>query len=100
MHRLLALSLALLALTLPLMAQEIEPPTLTHGPMLGQPTATTMRVWGRTSMPGSDGKSPPITNTRRAPAPSRRRGPSGPLGWMTTTVRASTQRSSARYAGK
>ncbi len=32
-------------------AEEAEPPTLTHGPLLGHPAATTMRVWGRTSMP-------------------------------------------------
>src|SRR4029079_10097220 len=42
----------------------------------------------------------PGTPPRRAPALNSRRVPSGPLGWTTTTVRASTQRSSARYAGK
>ncbi len=34
-----------------LRGESAEPPSLTHGPMLGQPTATTMKVWGRTSMP-------------------------------------------------
>ena len=29
-----------------------DPITLTHGPMLGQPTANSMVVWGRTSEPG------------------------------------------------
>lgn len=29
-----------------------DPISLTHGPMLGQPTATSMVVWGRTSDPG------------------------------------------------
>ena len=29
-----------------------DPVSLTHGPMLGQPTATSMVVWGRTSDPG------------------------------------------------
>ena len=29
-----------------------DPIWLTHGPMLGQPTATSMAVWGRTSDPG------------------------------------------------
>uniref|UniRef100_UPI00356961F8 alkaline phosphatase D family protein n=1 Tax=Stieleria sp. TaxID=2795976 RepID=UPI00356961F8 len=29
-----------------------DPIRLTHGPMLGQPTATSMRVWARTSDPG------------------------------------------------
>jgi alkaline phosphatase D len=29
-----------------------DPIRLTHGPMLGQPTATSMAVWGRTSDPG------------------------------------------------
>lgn len=28
-----------------------NPPTMTHGPMLGHPDATTMRVWARTSEP-------------------------------------------------
>lgn len=29
-----------------------DPIALTHGPMLGQPTATSIFVWGRTSDPG------------------------------------------------
>ncbi len=29
-----------------------DPLRLTHGPMLGKPTATSMSVWGRTSEPG------------------------------------------------
>jgi alkaline phosphatase D len=29
-----------------------DPIRLTHGPMLGKPTATSMSVWGRTSQPG------------------------------------------------
>lgn len=29
-----------------------DPITLTHGPMLGQPTSSSMLVWGRTSEPG------------------------------------------------
>ena len=32
---------------------ERDPIRLTHGPMLGNPTSTTMRVWGRTSDPGT-----------------------------------------------
>jgi phosphodiesterase/alkaline phosphatase D-like protein len=28
-----------------------DPPTMTHGPMLGKPTSTSMRVWARTSLP-------------------------------------------------
>lgn len=31
---------------------ERDPIRLTHGPMLGRPTANSMRVWGRTSDPG------------------------------------------------
>ncbi len=31
---------------------ERDPIRLTHGPMLGRPTATSVRVWGRTSDPG------------------------------------------------
>ena len=30
----------------------MDPIRLTHGPMLGQPTATSMKVWGRTSVAG------------------------------------------------
>ena len=26
-----------------------DPPTMTHGPMLGMPSATTMKIWARTS---------------------------------------------------
>src|SRR5688572_17711919 len=28
-----------------------DPPTLTHGPIVGRPTERTMRIWGRTSAP-------------------------------------------------
>lgn len=45
---------ALLAMLIPLrLAGETEPPTLTHGPLLGHPSANSMRVWGRTSMPAA-----------------------------------------------
>lgn len=33
-------------------AAQSDPIRLTHGPMLGKPAATTMAVWGRTSIPG------------------------------------------------
>ena len=36
----------------PTVDAERDPIRLTHGPMLGRPTATSMRVWGRTSNPG------------------------------------------------
>jgi len=39
-------------LTLGSLAAARDPIRLTHGPMLGQPTATSMAVWGRTSDPG------------------------------------------------
>lgn len=56
-HR-ITLVLACLLLLPSLSAQEIsidpdrDPIRLTHGPMLGQPTATSVLVWGRTSDPG------------------------------------------------
>ncbi len=40
-----------LVVTFPLLAER-DPIRLTHGPMLGMPSATSMRVWGRTSDPG------------------------------------------------
>jgi phosphodiesterase/alkaline phosphatase D-like protein len=43
-----------------------DPISLTHGPMLGQPTATSMVVWGRTSDPGV---SPPRVAPRVARNP-------------------------------
>ena len=32
--------------------RESDPIRMTHGPMLGRPTATSMAVWARTSQPG------------------------------------------------
>lgn len=32
-------------------AEAADPPTMTHGPLLGQPASTSMRVWARTSSP-------------------------------------------------
>ena len=44
-------TLTLLAVTSNLVAQR-DPIRLSHGPMLGQPTAHSMLVWARTSDPG------------------------------------------------
>ncbi len=46
------LSLILSALVCLTAHAERDPIRLTHGPMLGKPTATSMAVWGRTSDPG------------------------------------------------
>ena len=40
-----------LAFSLTPLQAERDPTRLTHGPMLGQPTAHTMTVWARTSDP-------------------------------------------------
>lgn len=48
-HRFFPVPLLLCLLT-PLLAR--DPIRLTHGPMLGRPTANSMLVWGRTSDPG------------------------------------------------
>lgn len=45
----LATAICCLSLSLSTTAQ--DPPTMTHGPLLGQPTATSMAVWARTSRP-------------------------------------------------
>lgn len=50
-HCFLLSSLALWTLASPALAQR-DPIRLTHGPMLGKPTAHSMAVWGRTSDPG------------------------------------------------
>ena len=47
----LAALLAILA-TYQIASGQRDPIRLTHGPMLGKPTATSMSVWGRTSQPG------------------------------------------------
>lgn len=44
-----SLGLITLLLGTPVIAQ--DPPTMTHGPMLGQPSANSMTVWARTSEP-------------------------------------------------
>ncbi|MDA7608501.1 hypothetical protein N8589_02935, partial [Akkermansiaceae bacterium] len=44
---------SLLTITLFLQAQAYRDPIrLTHGPMLGKPTSSSVAVWGRTSEPG------------------------------------------------
>ena len=43
--------IAFLSLTLGIHAAR-DPMRLTHGPMLGNPTSDSVRVWGRTSDPG------------------------------------------------
>src|SRR5205814_7389156 len=43
--------IVILAMASPAAAQR-DPLRLTHGPMLGNPTAHSMAVWGRTSDPG------------------------------------------------
>jgi phosphodiesterase/alkaline phosphatase D-like protein len=70
-----SLLLVLYALLAPAAAHAREPPTLTHGPMLGRPAAESMAVWARTSEPASfevryglapdrlDQRSPPVTTT-------------------------------------
>ncbi|MCA9046164.1 MAG: metallophosphoesterase family protein [Planctomycetaceae bacterium] len=45
-------SLLAMLLTATTVQAERDPIWLTHGPMLGKPTAHSMRVWGRTSDPG------------------------------------------------
>ena len=45
-------ALCLVVLTAATVHAERDPNRLTHGPMLGNPTAHTMVVWGRTSDPG------------------------------------------------
>jgi alkaline phosphatase D len=47
------LTLAFTSCLPPVSAVERDPIRLTHGPMLGNPTATSMAVWGRTSDPGN-----------------------------------------------
>ena len=53
---------------------ERDPVRLTHGPMLGRPTATSMFVWGRTSEPGEFvvkyGKFPQSLRETSPPAPT------------------------------
>lgn len=50
----ITVSLAILLLSvLPgRLAVAADPPTMTHGPMLGRPTSHSMAVWARTSQPG------------------------------------------------
>jgi len=49
MIRVLLTAAVLLAIALPCLAQKIE---ITHGPVLGHVTENSIRVWGRTSVPG------------------------------------------------
>lgn len=63
-----------LSLTAPTLAER-DPIWLTHGPMLGRPTAHSMRVWGRTSDAGTFevhyGTSPDQLNQVSQPAVTR-----------------------------
>ncbi len=72
-HRLLpALGLLLILASADLSVADRDPIRLTHGPMLGNPTAHTMAVWGRTSDPGEFlvryGTSPTALTDSSAPA--------------------------------
>ena len=51
--RLWSAALIMVVAGLPASVAERDPIRLTHGPMLGKPTATSMLVWGRTSDPGT-----------------------------------------------
>jgi hypothetical protein len=47
-----ALAILLLSVLPGRLAVAADPPTMTHGPMLGRPTSHSMAVWARTSQPG------------------------------------------------